>query len=570
MKERLVLCGALLTLSSLMLGCSSSGGSGGSEMFSVTNPYAPLDSQRTSEVQVNTLRVFGDSYSADTSSRGRTWSAFLVEKGVATQREVYAVGGASAAVNGGSTSQSFLRQAQTWENRGAPIQAGDLTAVYFGYNDIWRTGSSDNLAAAKTGFAAGLNTLIGNGAATQDQRIFLTQIHDWSKNPGVEPIAQGDVLSWNAHIAQVANSSPNLMAVDLYTVFERVYQNPEQFGFTNVTDANPARAGVDYLYHDVRHFGTKGQALIARVYEHYLTRGWDWANSLNAGASASRRLAADVNSGLLNLSLTAENPTYSGLTVRAIDVAPLAQKDASDIQLEMTHSGSLLAYGVSLLAESRDANSAALVADGMTAHLRNTLANGTRAVTLFSMVDHDHTDLTNDFLTDDVVRNRFSGSSVSLQQTFLHPLVFGNFALVPWLSLDHAQHSLNAATLRSPYTSDAQFSATDYSELLGGAGVEAKFSELNLQRLGRLDLSGSLGFWQELWSHNPKVQITESALPGVVQRETIRSPSMQTTRLGLGAKLQLDPQTALELDFVLQNEPSGSQEFFGLSAIRRF
>ena len=161
------------------------------------------------------------------------------------------------------------------------------------------------------------------GAADENRRLFVTQLHDWSKNPGVQDSTHDQVVAWNAYIAGIANSNPNIIAVDMYTAFERIFANPKAFGFNNVSTPDASRSAIDALFHDTTHFGTRGQTVIARVYEHYLTRGWEWSNTVAAGAESARRLGAEVDSGILAFNQRG-TPTAAGF-----NLIPIGQTNAA-------------------------------------------------------------------------------------------------------------------------------------------------------------------------------------------------------------------------------------------------
>ena len=87
----------------------------------------------------------------------------------------------------------------------------------------------------------------------------------------------------------------------MYDPMECVYDHPDLFGFTNVTDPAPALNDPNYLYDTgtsgLFHYGYQGQRLIKQVIQYYLTRGWDWANSTKDPASAKQQLLADLEAG---------------------------------------------------------------------------------------------------------------------------------------------------------------------------------------------------------------------------------------------------------------------------------
>ena len=180
--------------------------------------------------------------------------------------------------------------------------------------------SSQDLAAGRAGYRAGIDRLVAAGAAGSDRKLFVTLLTDWTRSPGISSDFRGRVDDWNGFVSGIANGNDNIIAVDLFTVFEKIYDDPGRFGFTNVSTADAGRSSTDALFFDQLHFGDRGQDIIARVYRHYLTRAWDWANTLDSGGSSARQLNRDIDNGLLVLGLddtTADRPLgLSHLRVR--------------------------------------------------------------------------------------------------------------------------------------------------------------------------------------------------------------------------------------------------------------
>jgi hypothetical protein len=116
---------------------------------------------------------------------------------------------------------------------------------------------------------------------------------------------------WDNFVAKTASSfsatyGGNIIAVDLFTTFEQVFNHPDDFCFQNVTDTAPSTAAWQKYLFDVPgsngtggefHFGPRGQNLIEQVMQYYLTRGWDWANTTKDPAAAKSKLNADLAAG---------------------------------------------------------------------------------------------------------------------------------------------------------------------------------------------------------------------------------------------------------------------------------
>lgn len=313
---KLSLCA--MACAAALVGCSSSPKGAPAK----SNPFNADGTGGSSNVQINTLRTIGDSYTAEQNTvnfGGKNWTRELAGLVPTTRLENYSLGGATAQ-NGHAFSLS--RQIDRANRSNGAYADKDLTIIYLGYNDIGRFGKTEaSYAASRNDYRNGVDRLVASGAATDNNRLFVTQIHDWSRNPGVDPNTSNAVKNWNNFVAETANRHANVIAVDLYTVFAKVMENPSAFGFVNATDANPPRAASDYLFYDSLHFGNRGQELIARTYRHYLTRGWNWAHALSAGSAASNQLARDIQSGALNFN--------GGKSINdSIRLLPIMGKDA--------------------------------------------------------------------------------------------------------------------------------------------------------------------------------------------------------------------------------------------------
>ena len=104
--------------------------------------------------------------------------------------------------------------------------------------------------------------------------------------------------SWRG--SRASSSYTRLVALDLFTAMECVFNQPGDFGFTNVTQQRPQGGDpAKYLFdlNDDIHFGQRGQILIRQVVQYYLTRGWDWSNTDKNPATARQKLVADLEAG---------------------------------------------------------------------------------------------------------------------------------------------------------------------------------------------------------------------------------------------------------------------------------
>ena len=550
---------ALAAVALAVAGCSSNE----REIASTPNPYA-IEGQG---VRVGTLHTFGDSY----SSRGRwglPWSEYLQASGRVAAVQNFARGGATAA----NSPRSFNNQVDQFLAGGAALGPRDLTVAYFGYNDIGRTGSGDALNSAAAGYQQGVNRLINAGAINQERRLLLTQIHDWSRAPGVSPAVAGQVQTWNNFVARVANRDTNLVAVDLFTAINRVTADPGRFGLVNTTDPGGRRANVDFLYFDGIHFGARGATIIARTFDHYLTRGWDWANSLNAGAEASERLGRDIDRGLVFMHL--QNRRQTPRERQGLSVMPLADSaDNPGLLFHYAPDGERgLRMGVAMVSDQlerqhRAAEQVATRRDLNSDGIASYLALGTerlQATTQLSLMSHSHLGRGQDDLLERRVARETDSRTYSVRQRLQAFLPVGGLTLAPWGAIGHQQQSMATARHETLYTSRSTVRTEGYSLWRAGVGVEAYSPALGLGRYGTLNLTGSLGVREILG--NPSVDLTfeEAALPGVRQVETIPLDGGQERRAGLGARLDLTERTALGLGYARLERGRAASERFDL------
>jgi hypothetical protein len=532
----------------LLGGCSSGGG--GSGIADVPNPYF----QASGNVQVETLRALGDSYTVN--SRRGSWAEILAGQGRAKRLENYAEGGAQAAIGGPN---SFNNQIDQLSTRSSALGGRDLTVAYFGYNDIGRQGSGDGLAAAKAGYQTGVNRLINLGATGGERRLFITQVHDWSKNPGVNSALGGQVRDWNAFVANVANQSPNIVAVDLFTVFERVYANPGAFGLANVSTANRARSASDFLYYDDIHFGPRGANIIARTYNHYLTRGWDWANSLTAGSSTANQLQQDINTGVFALRLRSDDALTK--RVESLALGPRGADKGMIVELD----GQL---GIAVLGlDQGQGPKQKLDATGIAGYWRQE-HSGIEALTQVSALRQGHKNRAYDEIVNFGVDQSRDVSSWSLQQHISHLIELDKLTFSPWAAISHHQLSLATDQHRSVYTSPTTVNVSDYQEILASGGLRAVGKPIALSDRTQLQLNAAISYEQSLYRDSVAVSFQETALPGVVQREEITLNAIERAKLNLGASLYLPMDWTVALGYSV-TEQAGQQADAGMLTLTR-
>lgn len=562
---------ASITAALVLTGC---GGTGPKSAGS--NPFTAQTGGGGTQPHIGTLRTFGDSYTDITftnSKRVRNWVTELTSRVPTDVTRNYAIGGARAGKGG---HREFDRQISTMSTLGQDkIADADLTIVYFGYNDINRNGARDNLERARAGMSEGVDRLVALGATEDNRRLFVTQIHDWSKNPGIADSTHDQVVAWNAYLAELANGKKNVVAVDLYTAFERIFSDPAKFGFTNVTTPDAARSSTDALFNDTTHFGSKGQRVIARVYEHYLTRGWGWANSLSAGSQAAAKLNSEIDSGILALGF--ERRASAG----AFQLVPLGIQDGlfEAAQTYRSFSGKSVTsqakpQGFALNFQS---GSHPFKIDGhygiaLTQHAAPvTLASGERSVQRYNASASTlywHQPVSSALLTtqisnhqiqvdsherDDLINRSVSnlshGSAWSFEQKIRRPMGGDAFLFTPWVSLSAQTQKLKGQTLQSVYTTDVTFDSTSARDVLSGVGFDFKFSPISMGNGRSLAFGGSLSHSESLYRSKVNLGITESIQPGFTQREVLERDKLRTTMLGLQASMDLSRQLNLTASY---------------------
>jgi len=204
------------------------------------------------------LTVFGDSYSIPVHDGFQDWPVQLRNQGVVGLVKDFARSGATAS---GRWHINFAQEIDAWRRAGRPL---GLTVVYLGYNDI-----GGDMASARAGYTAGLQALADAGAASGGNRLLLVRPHDVGGTPLYNRTAKRSALrrqtmEWDAFVASAARRF-HASVVDVFGAIDAVLRAPGRYGFTNVTTADHARAATTALYADAFHFGSHGQAIIART-----------------------------------------------------------------------------------------------------------------------------------------------------------------------------------------------------------------------------------------------------------------------------------------------------------------
>lgn len=518
------------------------------------NPYATASAREVDDVRVDRTFVFGDSYSVPSHAGVPSWSTRLKGQGRTRAVDNFAVEGATA---GDTTGRSFADQVNRFTGQGRRPDGDDLTVVYFGYNDVNLDLDRD---AAFADYRAAADRLAARGATAGDQRMFVTTLTDWGRSPGAPASDRAAVLDWNRRVAAYANARRNVVAVDLFSVFERIFENPGTFGFDDVTTVDPANAASTSLFVDRFHFGRRGQDIIARVYDYYLTRGWDAANSLRAGQAAMAALGRALDQGRV-LSLAATPDGDAALRLRT-----LGTQVAADEPVEGTPDTSMRA---ALAADERRPDGLALDLDlgpdwrlalslaehrgragfeterargestvdtrslGLSLEKR---AGDWRASTRMVVAADDLLLRRSDLDLHQESRARTGGEVVQLGQRLDRPIRAMETWWTPWLDLTFERRAIDAYTIDNPYFGPVHHDSLATTDVVAGLGLSAAVDPIVLGTL-TIHPTGAVGYTRSLVRDDAKQGITESGSTLGRQMQVIERDSIEALDLMLGLRV---------------------------------
>jgi hypothetical protein len=137
--------------------------------FDVANPYAT--STDPASIRIDTLWIFGDSYSAVPRKAFPNWAQQLQADGAVATLGDFAKSGATAGNPPGYTN-TWATQIKRWRATSPTFGPRDLTVVYLGHNDI--DGGTDqtgaDLAAAESAYKTDLKAVIAAAGGATEQR----------------------------------------------------------------------------------------------------------------------------------------------------------------------------------------------------------------------------------------------------------------------------------------------------------------------------------------------------------------------------------------------------------------
>ena len=558
--------------------------------YAVTNPYAASQTSYN-QVKIRRLVVFGDSYSDPAWLVEDNWNEQLVAAGTARFQSNYAVAGATA-LNGptnGQPTNSLRQQVDRFLGAGISYAPQDLTVVYIGYNDINRV---DGLGASKNDYTKNVDRLRLKGATNQNRRMMLVMEHNMLRDPGKANRANWNLATWNQHVASVANGRSNVIAVDLYTAFERVYANPGRYGFVNVKTPDPTRTAVDALYYDSRHFGLRGQRLIQQVFRHYLSRGWDWANTLKTGGQTVAALNRDLDDGLVFDTYALDDAQT------ALAVIPFGQLASAGGAWEETRpddggprmgfvpgkagapdGGAALALRagaqtrLALVIGDYDARSGGATAIGSGETTASSRASGLvldhragrlslRSSVLYA--DDRYTTRSYDDFVGEGTSTDFDGSTLRVGQKVGWDLEAGPLLLTSWAELSYSRQETDGFGMADPFVSDLSYDAAAVAETSAAIGLSMNLLPLDLGGFGKLRLKADIGYTHGLAADDYRLSVKEAAVAGYTQRETVANTPDRSLQLGLAAGWEVAPAIAVTagygLDAPLQGQDGRKAE----------
>jgi hypothetical protein len=395
------------------------------------------------------------------------------------------------------------------------------------------------------------------------------------------------VDQFNSGVVDIANARDDVIAVDLRTVFDRIAADPASYGFTNITTADPASTDTTALYFDDQHFGNRGQEIIAQVFQHYLTRGWSWANSLSAGAEATAQLQKDIDEGLV-LGLD-QRPAEARLgfssfvvgdgTARERELAldqeagvdPSRAQFAATRLMEDSDTGLGVNYALAprtnlgvVISNYRNAeqasadlatSEASVEQDAVSFYLRQQVA-GIDLATTASFSDDQHRQVDHDELVGASDEAAFGGRTASYATTASRPFRAGAGWVHPWVNLTHTTQQVDGFTQSNPYVSDVHYSGAEIDDTLMSVGLAGHLDPLQIGKDGWLRLTGGLSYTYSLAQDDYNVTMREEST-GFVQNETLEREATRLAGLHLGADLDLAERFSLGAGYDVAQQLGG-------------
>lgn len=557
------------------LAAAQTGAAGASSSGAVV-ARAGVAKAATAKSTVGRLFVFGDSYSKLHRKGFPNWAEQLDSSGFVGSLAGYAVSGATA----GPSSRTLAQQVGRWKSGHPGLTSRDDTVIYMGYNDI---DGRQSLDPSKTAYKQALNTLVSGGATKSGRRIYMVMPHNVGSTPLYvnsknASFYQSRTRLWDGFVAGLQHSYSNTVAVDLYSVIEKVRKNPKSYGFTNVTGYSSSRSASTYLYDDNFHFGRHGQAIIANTMRNYLNRGAKFAKSLQATRAVSQQRSADIGTGLaFNLAALDETQPL-GLSAFPVGLAALPeagpQADPTRAQFDQAQTpdrrdggvgfnyglggGAMLGvvlsrYGDADREQDRSSFSEGRVSSqAVSMYLQQPLGAFELRTDLSYSRDR-HEQLGFEDLVDQHSRQQFDGSTLSLGQRLGYPIKAHGLTVTPWAGLAYEVQKTDGFTISSPYTSEQTYGDTSVADTLASFGFDAQAAPIGLGEGASLTLFGGLSYTHGLAQDDYRVRVKEAAFDNE-QDETVAREATRSVGLNLGASLLLGERLSLDGGLALDHD----------------
>jgi hypothetical protein len=368
----------------------------------------------------------------------------------------------------------------------------------------------------------------------------------------------------------------------MFTAFERIAADPARYGLTNVTDAvGPGDDASTYLYTDGEHFSARGQEIIAQVYNHYLTRGWDLANTLQGSTANRDQLNSDVDDRLAELA--ALDGGKAGFSTFFVGDDRAAAFDNYDIEM-----GDPSRSGFAQLSQSARADAGIglnYALNGTTrlgvvmsrydgdddygnGALSTNLGTESDAVSLFvdtkagpfslrtkaSFANDTYEKVTFDDVVGESHGASHDGRTMSVSQTASTAHRVGKAWLQPWVNLTHTRQEIDGYTISNPYVSDLTYSGAETSETLASIGLNATADRLALSSSAGVTFSGGLSYTRSLGMDDYEVTVREEALKGLKQTETVERADVETVGIRLSSVFDMGDAVSLSADYALTKQ----------------
>ena len=163
-----------------------------------------------------------------------------------------------------------------------------------------------------------------------------------------------------------------------------------------------------------------------------------------------------------------------------------------------------------------------------------------------------------------------AGRTWALDQKLARPTRAGEAALTPWVSLGYQSHALDPYQAKSLYTSDISYSGATASDVTMAFGIDLRHEPIALGGGRHLWLSGGAAYVTSLYRDNVEVTMSEAAMPGLSQSETIERQRIERFDLSLDAVVGLAKDLHLRAGYGLTADRADHEQRVRVSLDYRF